>query len=124
METNLENLKAEAETSEEVPTIDTSEMEADIREAEEALEDIKKRETAILEEIEALHPGIEEHKRRLDEVAARNEKIMEDLDKAETKVEDIVKVRFVNETQRRFASLVCDYVVDVMYREEIVARRM
>jgi peptidoglycan hydrolase CwlO-like protein len=92
METNLENLKAEAETSEEVPTIDTSEMEADIREAEEALEDTKKRETAILEEIEALHPGIEEHKRRLDEVAARNVKVMDDLEKAESKVEDIVKV--------------------------------
>jgi regulator of replication initiation timing len=92
MEADLGNLKSEAETSEEVPTIDTSEMEADIHEAEEALEDIKKRETSIIEEIEALHPTTEEHKRRLDEVAARNVKVMDDLEKAESKVEDIVKV--------------------------------
>ena len=96
MEADLGNLKAEAETSEEVPTIDTSEMEADIREAEDALDDIKKRETLILEEIEALHPNIEEHKRRLDEVASRNEKVIDDLEKAEAKVEDIVKVRFMH----------------------------
>ncbi|KAL3792589.1 hypothetical protein HJC23_005559 [Cyclotella cryptica] len=92
-EADLGNLKAEAETSEEVPTIDTSEMEADIHEAEEALEDIKKRETSILEEIDALHPTVEEHKRRLDEVAARNVKVMDDLEEAEHKVEDIVKGR-------------------------------
>jgi peptidoglycan hydrolase CwlO-like protein len=92
MEAEVGNLKAEAETSEEVPTIDMSEMEDDIREAEEALGDIKKRETFILEEIEALHPSIEDHRRRLDEVAARNQEVMDDLEKAEDTVEHIVKV--------------------------------
>jgi peptidoglycan hydrolase CwlO-like protein len=92
MEADLGNLKAEAETSEEVPTVDTSEMEDDIREAEESLGGIKKRETLILEEIEALYPSIVEHCRRLDEVAARNQKAMDDLEKAEDVVEHIVKV--------------------------------
>lgn len=69
MEANLESLKAEAETSDEVPTIDTTDMENDIREAEEAVEDIKKREVALQDEIEALHPGIDETKSQLDEVS-------------------------------------------------------
>lgn len=92
MESELETLKTEAETSEEVPTIDTSDMEADIREAEEILEEVKHRKTKVAEEIEALYPRIDEHKNKLDEVSARNDKVMEDLDRAEAKMEDIVKV--------------------------------
>ena len=92
MESELETLKTEAETSEEVPTIDTSDMEADIREAEETLEEVKDRKAKVAEDIEALHPKIEEHKSKLDEVSARNDKVMEDLEKAEAKMEDIVKV--------------------------------
>ena len=93
METELEELKTEAETSEEVPTIDTSEMETDIREAEELVEDAKKRHAAAEAEIEAMHPAIDECKNKLEEVTARNEKVIDDFEAAEKKVEDIVKVR-------------------------------
>ena len=91
MQSTLDDLRAEAETSEEVPTIDTSDFETDVSEAEEALEDFKKNEAAIIEEIESLQPGIEELKNQLDEVAARNEKVSDDLEKVEAKLEDIVK---------------------------------
>jgi len=92
MEAELDTLRTEAETSEEVPTIDTSEMEADIHDAEQEFEDVEKRQAAILEEIEALEPDIEQHKSKLDEVAARNDKVMDDLENAGEIVENIVKV--------------------------------
>jgi peptidoglycan hydrolase CwlO-like protein len=103
LEQELSVLHTEAETSEEVPTIDTSEMEADIREAEEAVEEAKKRYAAVQEEIEAMQPAIEEQQNKLDEVNARNDKVVEDLEAAEAKVEDIVKVcHFMG-----FCKLVC-----------------
>merc|ERR1712194_740643 len=49
MEAMLDELKAEAETSEELPTIDTTEYEADIQNAEEQVQDLKKQEAAILQ---------------------------------------------------------------------------
>lgn len=92
LEQQLSSLQTEAETSEEVPTIDTSEMEADIREAEELVEEAKKRHASVLEEIDAMHPAIDLQKSKLDEVSTRNDKVVEDLEAAEAKVEDIVKV--------------------------------
>ncbi len=91
MEQVLDNLKAEAETSEEVPTIDTSEYESDIKEAEDAVEELKKKEAAVAQEIESLQPGIEEQKKQLDETTARNEKIIDEMEAADAKLEDIVK---------------------------------
>ena len=91
MQSTLDDLRAEAETSEDVPTIDTSDLENDVREAEESVEDMKKKEAAIVQEIESLQPEIDEHKRRLDEITARNEKVCDDLEMVEAKLEDIVK---------------------------------
>eukprot|EP00581_Thalassiosira_minuscula_P008708 CAMPEP_0183707658 /NCGR_PEP_ID=MMETSP0737-20130205/4176_1 /TAXON_ID=385413 /ORGANISM="Thalassiosira miniscula, Strain CCMP1093" /LENGTH=1232 /DNA_ID=CAMNT_0025935381 /DNA_START=12 /DNA_END=3710 /DNA_ORIENTATION=- len=91
MESLLDELKAEAETSEEVPTIDTSEYENDIEEAEASVQNLKEREAKIVQEIESLQPGVEEQKRQLDETSARNKKILDDMDKVDAKLEDIVK---------------------------------
>ena len=91
MENLLGELKEEAETSEEVPTIDTSEYENDIADAEEEVDELKRKGSTISEEIESLQPEVEELKNKLDETAARNEKILEDLNKVEYKLGDIVK---------------------------------
>ena len=91
MEQKLEELKEEAETSEEVPTIDTTEFENDINVAEEEVDDLKKKETTISQDIESLQPGVEELKSKLDETATRNLKILDDLEKVEGELEDIVK---------------------------------
>lgn len=91
MEQKLEELKEEAETSEEVPTIDTTEFENDINVAEEEVDDLKKKETTISQDIESLQPGVEELKSKLDETATRNLKILDDLEKVEAELEDIVK---------------------------------
>jgi len=91
MESVLDELKAEAETSEEVPTIDTTEYEADIEEADASVQDLKKQEAAIAEEILSLQPGVKEQKKQLTEITARNKKILDDMDKIDAKLEDIVK---------------------------------
>jgi len=91
METLLDELKEQAETSEQVPTIDTTEFENDIAVAEEEVDDIKRKESTISQEIESLQPVVDELKKKLDETATRNEKILDDLDKVEAKLEDIVR---------------------------------
>jgi len=91
MEAMLDELKAEAETSEEAPTIDTSEYEADIAEAESSVEDLKKQEVEINDQIQSLQPGHKELKKQLVEITARNKKILDDMDKIDAKLEDIVK---------------------------------
>lgn len=91
METLLEELKEQAEASEEVPTIDTTEFENDITIAEEEVDDLKKKESTVSQEIESLQPEVDELKKKLDETATRNEKILDDLDKVEAKLEDIVR---------------------------------
>lgn len=91
MEAVLDNLRSEAETSEEVPTIDTTEFENDIEEAEAAVQDLKKKEAAMAQEIESLQPGVKEQRKQLDEITSRNKKILDDMDKVDAKLEDIVK---------------------------------
>lgn len=96
MEEILEKLRDEAETSEEAPTIDTTEYENDIQEAEAAVQDLKKKEAAVIQEIESLQPGLVDLRRQLEEVETRNNRILEDIDKVDDKLEDIVK----GQTQR------------------------
>ncbi|KAL9181634.1 hypothetical protein ACHAXT_010439 [Thalassiosira profunda] len=91
MEQVLDELKAEAEVSEEVPTIDTSEFEQEIEEAEAVMQQLKDKEAAAAQEIETLQPGLAEKQKSLDEMTARNNKILDDIDKVEAKLEDIVK---------------------------------
>jgi len=91
MESVLDDLKAEAETSEEVPTIDTSDYEKDIQEAEASMQDLKEQEAAIVQEIHSLQPGVKDQRRQLDEITARNRRILDDMEKVDAKLEDIVK---------------------------------
>lgn len=95
MESTLDALRNEAETSEEVPTIDTSEFESEVTEAQESLEEVKTKETQIAQEIEDLRPAIDEAKRRLDEESTRNDRIMNEIDKEEAMLEEIVQVSAV-----------------------------
>lgn len=91
MQEMLDELKAEAETSEEVPTIDTSEYDNDITEAESSVENLKKQEADIVEEIHSLQPGVKEQKKQMDEITARGEKILDDIDKVDAQLADIVQ---------------------------------
>ena len=89
MEATLQQLRDEAETSEEAPTIDTTEYENDIQEAEVAVQDLKKKEAAVLREIDALQPTMGDLRRQLEEVDARNIKIGDEMDTVHLKLEDI-----------------------------------
>ena len=122
MEATLEELRAEADTSEEVPTIDTTEYENDIQEAEAAVDDLKRREAALAQEIETLQPGVEEKKRLLDETAARNDKILDDIEKVENKLADIVKGNTARlEVVDKFRAKVEQMEQAMTQQEEIVA---
>lgn len=122
MDALLDELKAEAETSEEVPTIDTSEYENDIQEAEASVEDLKRKEAAVIQEIESLEPAVEEQKKQLDEVSSRNQKINDDLEKCEAKLEDIVKGQARRQEAVDRVRAKCEQVEEaVKQQEEAVA---
>lgn len=118
----LDDLKAEADTSEEVPTIDTSEYESDIQEAEAIVEDLKRREAAVVQEIESLQPGLDDQRKRLEEITARNEKILDDLDKVDSKLEDIVKGQTRRQDQvDKFRAKVDQIEQGLAEQEEVVS---
>lgn len=91
MEATSDKLKDEAETSEEAPTIDTTEYERDVQESDAAVQDLKRKEASMLQEIDSLRPTVEERTKQLDEVTSRNVKIMNEMEKLEERMEDIVK---------------------------------
>ena len=122
MKDMLTDLKAEADESEEVPTIDTTDYDNDIQEAEAAVDDLKKKEAAAAHEIETLQPGVEEKKAQCDEVSARNDKIMDDIERVEAKVEDIVKgQRRREEEVDKLRAKLANLDAAVTQGEEIVA---
>lgn len=91
MEATLDKLRDEAETSEEAPTIDTSEYERDIQESDAAVQDLKKKEALTVKDIEFLQPAVEECRKQLDVVTSRNSKILNEMEKLDEKLDDIVK---------------------------------
>lgn len=121
MEAILDELKAEAETSEEVPTIDTTEYEADIEDAENSVQELKKQEAEITEDIANLQPAYKDQKKQLSEISARNKKILDDMDKVDNKLEDIVKGQRRREEQRdKVKAKVNQAVTLTEQQEEIV----
>ena len=122
MEELLDRLKAEAETSEEPATIDTTEFEADIQNAEEAVQDLKKQEAAITREIESLKPNVEDKEKQLGEVTARNNKILSDMDKLDAKLEDIVKGQALRQAQVDKVKAKVEQVESALLQQEEVVR--
>lgn len=90
-EDTLEQLKAEADESEQPQENDTTDLEMDVQEKETEVTSCKNREAALLQEIESLRPAVDEKRAEIDEVAARNQKVMDDLNAAEQKLEGIIR---------------------------------
>jgi chromosome segregation ATPase len=78
----IESLKAEKDSAANFDT-DTSDFEADVAEAQQAVDTIKDRESSLKEAMEEKAPEIRALKKQLEEVKTRNEKVLEDMKVAE-----------------------------------------
>lgn len=87
----IDAIKEEALVSEENVTIDTTDLEEDVKSAEDLIEELKEKEASVKEAIEETKPAIAEKKKEVDETTARNEKVLADLNKADEKLEEFVK---------------------------------
>jgi chromosome segregation ATPase len=76
---NVDEIKLDIESTANV-TIDTTESEEDVVQAESAVENLKESERQLAEQIGAYEPEIRDLKNRLDETVLRNSKIMEDIE--------------------------------------------
>ena len=88
----IENIKEEMKASNN-QTIDTSEIEEDIQQAEALLARHKATEERFLSEREALLPHINELKARLEESSIRNAKILEDISVAERELTQFLETQ-------------------------------
>jgi chromosome segregation ATPase len=78
----IESLTAEKDSAANFDT-DTSDYEADVVEAQQALDTIKDREVSLKEDMEEKAPEIQALKKQLQAVKIRNEKVLEDMKVAE-----------------------------------------
>eukprot|EP00560_Eucampia_antarctica_P003518 CAMPEP_0197836168 /NCGR_PEP_ID=MMETSP1437-20131217/28164_1 /TAXON_ID=49252 ORGANISM="Eucampia antarctica, Strain CCMP1452" /NCGR_SAMPLE_ID=MMETSP1437 /ASSEMBLY_ACC=CAM_ASM_001096 /LENGTH=124 /DNA_ID=CAMNT_0043442137 /DNA_START=3 /DNA_END=374 /DNA_ORIENTATION=- len=74
----IEEIRAEADVAENV-TIDTSELEEDVRQASEADEKLTEQESQTKNLMEPLRPQINEVKQKLEEITSRNNKVLADM---------------------------------------------
>jgi len=90
LQSTLERLKEEAISSEEV-TIDTTDLEEDVKNAQDSLEVEKRKEYELSESIEALKPELIQAQRDHQEILSRNEKVIEDMASVEKEIEGNIK---------------------------------
>jgi chromosome segregation ATPase len=88
----IENIKDEMKSSNN-HTIDTTEMEEDIQQAEDLLARHKATEERFLAEREAMLPHINELKARLEESSIRNARILEDISLAERELTQFLETQ-------------------------------
>ena len=83
LDDTIARLRAENETAANV-TIDTTELEEDVTQAEQQVAKLQREQKEIDRQIQELQPVVDGKRRELEEVVARNEKVLVDLKKAET----------------------------------------
>lgn len=77
----IDSIKNEQDTAENFDT-DTSDLEQDVENAQSDLDTVKERQTALQEQIAAKEPEVQELKDKVEEVAARNVKVIKELEEA------------------------------------------
>ena len=92
LQETLEALHEEAESAENV-TIDTSELEEDVKNAEANVEKLNEKERDCDKVIKDQQPIVEQIKRQLEEVTTRNESVISDITVAEKKMEIFLRER-------------------------------
>jgi chromosome segregation ATPase len=78
----VDEIKLEMESTANI-TVDTTEFEEDVAQAENAVVSLKESESQLSEQISAYEPQIKDLQNRLDETVVRNSRIMEDMQLAE-----------------------------------------
>ena len=89
-EETIERVQEEAAAAENI-TVDTTEYENDVQEAQKGLDELKEKEEEIANNIETLKAPIRELEAKVEETRARSEKVSKDLNNAEEKVTEYMK---------------------------------
>jgi chromosome segregation ATPase len=95
LENDIDDLRGEAEAAVNV-TYDTSDLEDEAKAADEAYQALKEKESDCQKAIDELQPAAQALKRSIEEISARNSKIVADINATEKKMEDIVR----NQTEK------------------------
>jgi len=78
----IEQIREEGEAAENV-TVDTTELEDDVRQTEEAYESLKSQQEEMTKALEAMLPGIQAVEAQVEEEHARNQKVAKEMEDAE-----------------------------------------
>lgn len=92
LQDTLDTLHEEAESAENI-TIDTTEFEQDVKNAEIDLEKLIEKEKECKQIMEDHQPHVEQLKRRLEEITTRNKSVIADLETAEKNLENCLKMQ-------------------------------
>ena len=88
LQVKVENLRAEMDSSNDV-SMDTSAFDKDIAEGEEAVQKFAEQEANLQQEVDNRKPEYEEALKRMKEIDARNEKVLNDIEEARVRVDVI-----------------------------------
>jgi chromosome segregation ATPase len=94
----VDEIKLEMESTANV-TIDTTEFEEDVAQAENAVESLKESERQLSEQVATYAPEIKELQNRLDETVVRNSRIMEDMEAAEADITNFLETQTQKQDQ-------------------------
>ena len=86
LEREIDDIKTEQENAQNY-TIDTTELEEDVRNAEESLTQLKAKEAELERTIQQSRPALDAIKRQHEEVTARNERVIADMAANESAIE-------------------------------------
>jgi len=86
----LDDLKNEPDASVNVNAVDTTDLEEDVTECEESVKTLKDNEINISRKIEEQMPIVSGIEKKRDEVTARNNRVLSDLDKAGARMEHVI----------------------------------
>lgn len=94
----IEHIKDEMEASANV-TIDTSEYEEEVAQAEEAIEQLRQSEQKLSAQKDELLPRIEEIRSHLDETIVRNQKVRDEISAAENQLTQLLETQTQQKSQ-------------------------
>ncbi len=90
LEDTIERIREEAAAAENV-TVDTTEYEDEVRDAENSMDELKMKEEEINKIIESLKPNLRELEAKVEETRARSEKVTLDLNEASNKLQEYLR---------------------------------
>ena len=119
----INQVRAESEESANV-TVDTTELEQDVSNAEQVAEALKEQLAERQRELEELHPKVEDVKNRLEEVTARNQKVLADMNAAEQDLQAYMQTVLQREARLEKHRARLDAMNDIISKQEANVQKL